>query len=223
MPKKDKIKRHNWPVLFVHWTVAFSTFMLIFSGFGQMPLYKRYMVDKLPGLSWTVNYEITLIIHYIFAALLIFAVAFHIVFHSIKKEFDIIPRRGDLKESYQIIKAMISGGKEPENDKYLAEQRIAYAYIGIMLIILIFTGIVKVIKNLPNITFSTEILIVAATLHNLTAFLLIAGIIGHLAAFIFKANRPLLEGMFTGKIDHEYAKNRHSLWYKRITQSRTER
>ena len=176
MAKNNKIKRHGWPVLFVHWTVAFSTFMLIFSGFGQMPLYKRYMVDKLPGLSWTTNYEITLIIHYIFAALLIFAITFHIAFHSIRKEFDIIPRRGDLKESYKIIKAMVTNGKEPESDKYLAEQRIAYAYIGIMLIILIITGIVKVIKNLPSITFSTEVLIIAAALHNLAAILLIAGI-----------------------------------------------
>lgn len=220
MAKNNKIKRHGWPVLFVHWTVAFSTFMLIFSGFGQMPLYKRYMVDKLPGLSWTTNYEITLIIHYIFAALLIFAITFHIAFHSIRKEFDIIPRRGDLKESYKIIKAMVTNGKEPESDKYLAEQRIAYAYIGIMLIILIITGIVKVIKNLPSITFSTEVLIIAAALHNLAAILLIAGIIGHLAAFIFKANRPLLQGMFTGKIDREYAKKRHGIWYRKIYNKR---
>jgi len=45
---KKKIKRHGLSVIFVHWAVAISTFVLIFSGFGQMPLYKRYMVDHLP-------------------------------------------------------------------------------------------------------------------------------------------------------------------------------
>lgn len=42
--------------------------------------------------------------------------------------------------------------------------------------------------------------------------LIILGIIGHLAAFIFKANRPLLGVMFSGKVDANYIKERHSLW-----------
>lgn len=42
--------------------------------------------------------------------------------------------------------------------------------------------------------------------------LIILGIIGHLVAFIFKANRPLLRAMFSGKVDANYIKERHSLW-----------
>ena len=216
-----KIKRHGWPVRFVHWTVALSTLALIFTGFGQMPMYKRYMIDQLPGMAWTSNYTVTLTGHYIFAVILIFAVTYHIVFHIIRKEYDILPRKGDFKESYLIIKAMLTGGKEPENDKYLAEQRLAYAYIGVMLLVLIVTGVIKVIKNLPMVTLDTNTLIVVANIHNLATVLLIVGIAGHLIAFAFKANRPLLPGIFNGKIDREYAKHRHSIWYQRMEKTKS--
>ena len=51
-----------------------------------------------------------------------------------------------------------------------------------------------------------------ATLHNLGFVLIIFGIIGHLFAFVFKENRPLLNAMFSGKVLAEYILKRHSLW-----------
>lgn len=214
----EKIKRHSLSVRFVHWSVAISTFLCIFSGFGQMPVYKRYKIDQLPGLAWTSDFSVTLLIHYIAAIVLIFAVAYHIVYHLIRKEFSILPRRGDFKESYQIIKAMLTGGEEPESDKYLAEQRLAYAYIAVMLILIIITGIIKVLKNLPAVSLEMNTLTAVSAVHNAATMLLILGIVGHLAAFLFKANRPLLPSMFTGMVDKEYARHRHSIWYRRLQQ-----
>ena len=49
---KEKVLRHSVPVRLQHWTIALSGLALLFSGFGQFPLYKRYMVDHLPGLAW---------------------------------------------------------------------------------------------------------------------------------------------------------------------------
>ncbi|MBM7854587.1 formate dehydrogenase gamma subunit [Desulfohalotomaculum tongense] len=215
-----KIKRHGLSVRFVHWAVAISTIALIFSGFGQMPVYKRYMIDQLPGLAWTSDFSINLLIHYTAAGVLIFAVAYHIVYHIIRKEFDIWPRKGDFKESYLIIKAMLTKGEEPESDKYLAEQRLAYAYIGVMLIVIIISGIIKVLKNLPSISLEMDTLIWVSTVHNAATILLILGIVGHLAAFVFKANRPLLPGMFTGWVDEDYARRRHGVWYRKIQEDK---
>jgi len=213
---KKKIKRHGLSVLFVHWAAAISTVILIFSGLGQMPLYKRYMLDQVPGLSWVSDYSVTLSIHYWAATVLIFAIAYHIVFHSIRRDFDMLPRRGDMKESVQIIMAVFGFGKEPENDKYLAEQRLAYVFIGVSLLILVVTGIVKVLKNLPHINFSEGFIYWITQIHNLGTILIIIGIIIHLGAFIFKENWPLLPGIFTGKVDLEYARRRHSVWYNRV-------
>lgn len=213
---KKKIKRHGLSVLFVHWMVAISTFILIFSGLGQMPLYKRYMLDQVPGLSWVSDFSVTLSIHYWAAVILIFAIVYHVVFHGIRRDFDMLPRRGDMKESVQIIMAVFGFGKEPENDKYLAEQRLAYVFIGFSLLILVFTGIIKVLKNLPHINFSEGFIYWITQIHNLGTLLIIIGIVIHLGAFIFKENWPMLPGIFTGKMDKEYAKRRHSIWYNRV-------
>jgi len=175
-------------------------FILIFSGFGQMPLYKRYMLDRLPGLSWVTNFSVTLSIHYWAAAVLILAITYHIVFHGIRRDFDMLPRKGDMKQSAQIIMAVFGFGKEPENDKYLAEQRLAYVFIGGSLLIMVFTGIIKVLKTCRISTFRRLYLLDHPDSQP-----------GHFPGhhrnrsspwrFIFKENWPMLPGIFTGKID----------------------
>lgn len=214
--ESNKVQRHGLSVLFVHWTIAFSTIALIFSGFGQMPMYRRYGIADLPGLGWSADYSVTLIIHYVAAAFFLLAVAYHIVYHAIRKDFDILPRRGDLRESIAIIRSMLTGGKGPPCDKYLAEQRVAYAVIGFLVLIISITGVVKVVKNLPQFSFSPLFLIVVSDLHTFASMLLIFAILAHLAAFAFKANRALIPGMLTGRVDLDYCRHRHCLWYERL-------
>jgi cytochrome b subunit of formate dehydrogenase len=111
-------------------------------------------------------------------------------------------------------------GEEPENDKYLAEQRLAYVFIAFSLLLVIVTGVLKVLKNLPSINYSEGFALWITLLHNIGTVLVIMGIVAHLGAFIFKANWPLLPGIFTGRIDREYAKERHGIWYRRISGER---
>lgn len=214
--KHGKIVRQNLANRFVHWMTALSVLMLIITGLGQLPLYTRYNVTKLPGAEWLGDYFITINLHYLGALGLLFATFFHIVYAFARREFDIFPRKGDMKESYQIIKAMLTKGKEPASDKYLAEQRIAYLFIGLSLLLLIITGLIKTFKNVPGIELSPSLLYWNTALHNLGTGLIIFGIIGHLAAFLLKENRPLLPGMFTGLVNREYIKHRHSLWYAKL-------
>lgn len=216
LAEENKVKRHGFHARFVHWTVAVSTLLLIFTGIGQMPMYKRYMVDQLPALGWTSNYSITLAIHYWAAAALVLAVVYHLVFHGLRRDFDILPRRGDIRESIRIIMAMLGRGEEPESDKYLAEQRLAYAFIGFSLLLVILTGVIKVLKNLPRFDFPEGVIFWATNLHNLGMFLIMIGIAAHFGAFLFKDNRRLLPGMFTGKVDLDYARRRHGLWCDRM-------
>lgn len=41
------------------------------SGFGQMPIFKRYYVADLPGMAWTADYYFTHAMHYVGAAILL--------------------------------------------------------------------------------------------------------------------------------------------------------
>lgn len=217
--KQSKILRQSLANRFVHWLTALSVTLLVISGLGQLPLYTRYNVTRLPGAEWLGDYYITFSLHYWAALGLMFAASFHIVYALARREFDIFPRKGDMKESYQIIRAMLTKGKEPASDKYLAEQRVAYLFIGLSLLLLIVTGLIKTLKNVPGVDLSHSLLYWSTALHNIGTGLIIIGVIGHLAAFLLKENRALLPGMFTGFINREYIKHRHSLWYAKLLQN----
>jgi len=98
--------------------------------------------------------------------------------------------------------------EEPDNDKYLAEQRFAFAFTAGSILILIVSGGVKIVKNLAGVFIPETILLWATNIHNLFTALLLICIVVHLLAFLLKDNRPLVASMFTGKIGVEYVKRR---------------
>jgi formate dehydrogenase gamma subunit len=213
-----KIIRHNIAVRFTHWVTALSIFVLLFTGFGQMPVYKRYYVDQIPGLGWSSNFLTTLNIHYLAAIVLIFISFYYVFYLLFSKAWDIIPKKGDFKESVQIFASMLGLAKEPENDKYLAEQRMAFAVTALSIFILIITGIIKVYKNLPGTDLSIGLIFWTAQIHNLFTVILLFSIVAHVLAFLIKDNRPLVASMFTGKIGRDYVIHRHGKWWRRLSQ-----
>jgi formate dehydrogenase gamma subunit len=212
----DRILRQPFENRLSHWLAAISTFVLIFSGFGQMPMYARYGISSLPGMAWAADYQLTLLLHYAAGAVLVFAVVFHVLGAIVTNRYDIMPRKGDVKESVQIIAAMLGRGDEPPSHKYLAEQRLAYAFIGANVILVLISGIIKVVKNLPGIDMNPVFLFITTAVHNAAAVFIILGVVGHLAAFVFKENRALLPAMIDGTVEREYAEHRHELWYEEL-------
>lgn len=208
----EKISRHTPIVRLTHWSVALSGLLLVFSGFGELPMYHRYNIVKLPGLAWASDMELQLIIHYAAAIVFSAAIFFHMLFHLRRKEMAAMPKRGDVKESALIIKAMVTGSEEPPQGKFLAEQRLAYAAIGVTSLILIVTGLLKVAKNFEGIILNPTLFKYTTLLHTAAGMAFFAMFFAHMAAFVIKENRPLFWTMFSGKVDAEYARHRHSLW-----------
>ncbi|NLO17007.1 MAG: cytochrome b/b6 domain-containing protein [Arcobacter butzleri] len=207
-----KVKRQSLSNRIVHALTAISIFGLFFTGFGQMPVYKRYMLNEVPFMAWSADYYITLWWHYFFSIVLIAVGFYHLVYHFMRKEFDILPKKGDVKESVEVIKAMVLGKEEPPSEKYLPEQRLGYAFIVFWIIVMVITGAIKTYKNVLGIEVDGIVMFAAAQIHNLGFFMLIIGVGGHLGAFLFKPNRQLLPAMLWGKICPCYTKNRHSKW-----------
>lgn len=213
---EKKVKRQSFASILVHWAVALSTFVLFFSGFGQLPMYKRFGVVNLPGLGWAGDYPLTLLMHYIAALVLTIAVSYHLAEVLFTRNFDLWPKKGDLKASAKIMLALVGIGQEPASDKYLAEQRLSYLFIGSNLLVIVVTGLIKVYKNLPGVHLNITSIQWATQIHNLATILLLLGVLGHLGAFAFKANRKLIPALFSGKVDLEYIRHRHSLWYQKL-------
>jgi hypothetical protein len=57
---------------------------MAFTGFGQMPIFKRYYISDIPGLGWSADFYKTHYIHYLGAALLLGLLAYLMVDYFLK-------------------------------------------------------------------------------------------------------------------------------------------
>ena len=220
--EKGIVLRHSPIELAEHWLLAISGLLLIFSGFGELPMYKRYMLTEIPGLGWVGDFFINLKIHYLAGIVFVSIMVFHALYHGWLRHQGLIPRKGDVRTSLITVLSMFGFGEEPKSDKYLPEQRLAYAYLGGVGLILVLTGLVKVIKNLPGVYFSPSLITGMTLIHTFATIFFLLGVLAHLAALIFKVNRPLVKSIFTGKVDLEYARGRHTIWYDGMTKNKDE-
>jgi formate dehydrogenase gamma subunit len=216
------VLRHNPIELAEHWLLAISGLLLIFSGFGELPMYKRYMVTQIPGLGWAGDFFINLKIHYLAGIVFVSIMVFHALYHGWLGHQGLIPRKGDVKASCKTILCMLGVGEEPKMDKYLPEQRLAYAYLGGVGLVLVLTGMVKVVKNLPDVYLSPTLITSMTLIHTFATIFFLLGVLAHLAALIFKVNRPLVKSVFTGEVDLGYVQDRHTLWYDELMKNRAE-
>jgi hypothetical protein len=53
--------------------------VMAFTGFGQMPIFKRYYISDIPGMGWSANFYLTHTIHYIGASILLALLAYFIL------------------------------------------------------------------------------------------------------------------------------------------------
>lgn len=207
------VRRHSLVDILEHWLIAISGLVLVFSGFGELPMYKRYMLTALPGLSWAGDFHIQLKLHYMAAIVFVAAGVFHVLYHGLLGHRGLMPKRGDFSGSLKTILAMFGVGEEPKAHKFLPEQRLAYAFTAALSLILVATGIIKVIKSLPGVFLPPGLITTVTLIHTLSTMLFLFGILAHLGALLLKANRPLVRAILTGWVDARYAKERHSLWW----------
>jgi len=113
---------------------AIVLFFITLSGFGQMPIFKRYYIADIPGLGWLAQFYVTHVIHYISAGVLMALVIYLLL--------DFIFNGSGLRN--------ITG--------------VGYVKI-ISLAGLIVSGILMVIKNLPDMYFGHTITIVLDLSH----------------------------------------------------------
>ena len=217
------VVRHSLLVQMQHWLVALSGLVLLFSGFGQLPVYKRYMLNQVPGMAWASDFILQFKIHMAAAAIFTFAGIFHLVYHHIEGGRSILPMKGDVRESIHIIKAILKGEKEPPHGKFLAEQRLAYALIGFSIIILIVTGLFKFADNLPGVAVPYWAVFWNTMIHNFGTVIFLLAFIAHIGAFALKANWPLFSSMFDGKVKLDYAEERHPLWVDEMRRGKATR
>jgi len=107
----------------------FLVFGLMFTGMAQMPIFKRYYLADVPGFGWTADFYLNHILHYILATILLFMIF------------------------YRLGKFLRQPGKGIALITPIGWAKI-FIWAG-----LIFTGILRVLKNQPNIFFSPQVVV----------------------------------------------------------------
>jgi len=69
----------------LRWIYLTTTFFLVLTGFGQMPIFKRYYIADIPGLGWLAEFFVTHYIHYLGAIVLLALIAYIAVDYLILK------------------------------------------------------------------------------------------------------------------------------------------
>ena len=121
-----------------------TLFFITLSGFGQMPIFKRYYIADIPGFGWLAQFYITHIMHYI-AAIVLIALVIYILFDFIFNG---------------------SGSRKITGSGYF---KIA------ILAGLIVSGVLMVIKNLPDIHLGHTAIIALDLVHLSLCMMLLFG------------------------------------------------
>ncbi len=216
LQEKGLVVRHSALELFEHWAMALSGLVLLVSGMFQLPMAQRYYITSIPGLVWSGDYMASLYLHYAASVVFVAVGLFHLVYHGLKGDWGMLPRKGDVKASITVIKSFFGKGEEPPFSKYLPEQRLAYVGMAIVIALLIFSGLVKTYKNLYAPDMSLTVVLWATWIHNIAFILFILAFVGHIGAIVLKPNRPMVRGIFTGRVRLDYARHRHPLWLAEI-------
>ncbi len=67
------------------WVYLTTVIFLALSGFGQMPIFKRYYIADIPGLGWLAEFFVTHYIHYLAAILFLALTAYMIIDYLLSK------------------------------------------------------------------------------------------------------------------------------------------
>lgn len=212
LPDKNLVVRHNKLELLEHWAIALSGLILLFTGIFELPVAKRYYIITVPGLGWSADFITSLYLHYAAAFVFTVAALFHLVYHGLRKEKGLMPQKGDMMQSVAVIKSFIGLGEEPPMHKYLPEQRLAYAGMAFIILMLILSGLVKTYKNIYLPDMSHTLLLWATWIHNIFFVFFFLAFLAHMGAIALRPNWPMVRGILTGKVRLDYARHRHALW-----------
>lgn len=89
--KSDNSYRLSGDKRVLRWVYILTLFVMALTGFGQMPIFKRYYISDIPGMGWLAKFYVTHYIHYLGAVFLVVLLAYFIVdyFLSGRKEFSL--------------------------------------------------------------------------------------------------------------------------------------
>ena len=208
----ETILRWSYAERILHWFTAIIFLILMLTGLSL--LYGRAVLIPVFGHTLFSGYaELAKLSHNYLGPL--FIVGLLLMFIAWVK--DNIPSRLDI-EWFKHFGGMI-GSKHPSADRINAGEKTWFW-------LLIFAGtavsITGLVLDFTNLGQERSLIQISHIIHSISALLLSVGALGHIYIGTI-GTEGALEGMKTGKVDVNWAKQHHDLWYKKLQQSQPKR
>ena len=199
----DEIVRHRMATRVIHWAVALTFFICMFSG---MPIWTplfRWMANLFGGL------EVARVIHP-YAGVAFFIAS---IFQFVHWLPDMHMREGEGWSLRQLF-AYFNWERaiDPDEPKYNGGQKFFFWMVNLAALGLLVTGIPMWFP----LSFPTLLREICILLHDITFILLLLSVIGHI--YLGTAAEPgTFRAMTRGTVTRKWAKFHHPGWYKEIS------
>lgn len=232
----EQVRRHDTGTIIAHWTNALGLILGLVTG-----------AVVLRWVDYPAELRLVFLIHYIGAALTLFAIFNHLTRHSISGGTGLVPRKfgvirdliGELLEYAGLFgpegavlripwppgirrpvaryTKALLGLKEPQTGKYLSTEQVLSYPFWAILIGLIVAT--GLIKLLRYIyPISSPVVASATAIHDLATIGIGVMLILHLLPLLLvPANWPLLRSMVRSTVPRKYVEERHPEWYRELS------
>ena len=132
--KFDIVLRRIYPVVLA---------VALFTGFGNMPIYKRYYIANIPGLGWSGNFYINLYVHYIAGALLLAMATYFTLIYLRARLFNVRLTLNGAIRSALVGLALLSGillavrNLSTVNFPFVTQMSVSFIHLGVAMILML--------------------------------------------------------------------------------------
>jgi formate dehydrogenase subunit gamma len=192
----------------VHWFTAVVTVLMAIT--GLVLLYGRTVLIPVMGPeAFAAIAEFNKIVHNYLGLLFILAIVLTII---IFLRENLLNLKVDMK--WFMTAGGYLGGRHPSAEKYNAGQKAWYWTAAVTGVLLCVTGL---ILNFPNFEQTRETMQLANIVHVLASAIVIAFLLVHV--YLALATEGALQAMTTGRVDENWVKQHHDLWYEELRQT----
>ena len=93
----------------LNWLYAIAVVILLFTGFGNMPLWGRYYIADIPGLKWSGDFLVNLQIHLFVGAVLLGLIIYLLIYYLNVRPRGMGLTRSGLTRAVLLMLATLSG------------------------------------------------------------------------------------------------------------------
>mgnify|MGYP006274412777 CR=1 FL=1 len=203
--RSGKVKRHRaWGWFLEHWTLATGMVVLLASGIWLGFLFVPQQAAGPEGVGLALN------VHWAGAAILLFAVAYHLGGLVMGVHRELLPSSSDVGNAIRDIGHYVGLSEQPPAGKYKPIQRVSYlAWAGIILVLAI-SGLVKAVDYVGTVGGGLKSSM--TLVHEVFALLAVLMFVGHVGIVFIPSHLQLLRSQITGWIPQSYVRKHHPEW-----------